>query len=33
MHIYDVGETEIDETTYNEYIDELKGHYTAEKVS
>lgn len=27
-----MGETEIDEATYNEYIDELRGHYTAEKV-
>lgn len=32
LEIHDLGETEIDEGTYWEYIDEMRGHYTAEKV-
>ncbi|KAF8318355.1 PPPDE putative peptidase domain-containing protein [Cantharellus anzutake] len=31
LHVYDMGETEIDQATYDDYIDELRGHYTAEK--
>ncbi|KAF9516513.1 hypothetical protein BS47DRAFT_1340874 [Hydnum rufescens UP504] len=31
LEIVDMGETEIDEATYDEYIDELRGHYTADK--
>lgn len=32
LETYDLGETEIDEATFWEYIDEMKSHYTAEKV-
>ncbi len=29
----DMGETAIDEATFNEYISEISSHYTADKVS
>lgn len=32
LEVCDLGETEIDEATFNEYIDELRDQYTAEKV-
>lgn len=32
LETYGLGETEIDEATFWEYIDEMKSHYTAEKV-
>ena len=28
-----MGETALDEDTFNEYLEEMKEHYTAEKVS
>lgn len=33
MEIVDLGETEIDEATFWEYIESMKEHYTADKVS
>jgi hypothetical protein len=32
LEICDLGETEIDEATFDEYISELRAHYTPEKV-
>ncbi|KAI8986183.1 DUF862-domain-containing protein [Trametes punicea] len=31
LHIIDVGETSIDEETFNEYLAEMRNHYTADK--
>ncbi|KAF8895174.1 PPPDE putative peptidase domain-containing protein [Infundibulicybe gibba] len=31
FQIVDMGETSIDEETFNEYLDEMKGHYTGDK--
>ena len=28
-----MGETSIDEETFNEYLDEMRNHYTADKVN
>ena len=28
-----MGETALDEDTFNEYLEEMKEHYTADKVS
>ena len=28
-----MGETSLDEDTFNEYLEEMKEHYTADKVS
>ena len=28
----DMGETSLDEETFNEYIEEMRDHYTADKV-
>lgn len=33
MQVVDMGETSLDEETFNEYISELREHYTADKVS
>jgi desumoylating isopeptidase 1 len=32
MQVLDMGETAIDEETFQEYINELRDHYTADKV-
>lgn len=32
MQVIDMGETALDEETFNEYIQELSSHYTADKV-
>jgi len=31
--VIDMGETELDHDTFNEYIDEMRQMYTADKVS
>ncbi|KAJ3777931.1 PPPDE putative peptidase domain-containing protein [Lentinula raphanica] len=31
LHIVDLGTTSIDEETFNEYLDEMREHYTADK--
>lgn len=31
--IFDMGETALDENTFNEYLTEMRDHYTADKVS
>jgi hypothetical protein len=31
--VIDVGETALDEETFNEYLGEMRQHYTADKVS
>ena len=33
MQVINMGETALDEDTFNEYLEEMKEHYTAEKVS
>jgi desumoylating isopeptidase 1 len=33
MQIINMGETALDEDTFNEYLEEMKEHYTADKVS
>lgn len=33
MQIIDVGETSLDEETFDEYLAEMREHYTADKVS
>jgi hypothetical protein len=30
--ILDIGETALDEQIFEEYIEEMRGHYTADKV-
>jgi hypothetical protein len=32
LQIVDLGETAIDEETFGEYLDEMRDHYTADKV-
>lgn len=32
LHTVDIGETSIDEGTFNEYLAEISQHYTADKV-
>jgi hypothetical protein len=32
MSILDMGETAIDEQIFEEYIEEMRGYYTADKV-
>lgn len=32
LQIVDMGETAIDEETFNEYLEEMRQHYTADKV-
>lgn len=32
LQIIDMGETAIDEETFNEYLEEMREHYTADKV-
>ncbi|TCD70510.1 hypothetical protein EIP91_002855 [Steccherinum ochraceum] len=31
LHVVDVGETALDQDTFNEYLDEMRQHYTADK--
>jgi hypothetical protein len=31
--VFDVGGTALDEETFNEYLEEMREHYTADKVS
>ena len=33
MQIVDMGETALDEETFQQYIAEIREHYTADKVS
>lgn len=33
LHVIDMGETAIDEATFEEFLDEMREHYTADKVS
>ena len=33
MQVINMGETALDEDTFNEYLEEMKEHYTADKVS
>lgn len=33
MQVINMGETALDEDTFNEYLEEMKDHYTADKVS
>jgi hypothetical protein len=32
MQVINMGETALDEATFNEYLEEMKEHYTADKV-
>ena len=32
MQVLDMGETSIDEETFMEYLEEMRSHYTADKV-
>lgn len=32
MQVLDMGETSIDEETFIEYLEEMRSHYTADKV-
>ena len=32
MQVLDMGETSIDEETFLEYLEEMRSHYTADKV-
>ena len=33
LQVVDMGETALDEDTFNEYLSEISSHYTADKVS
>lgn len=33
LQVVDMGETAIDEETFDEYLEEIREHYTADKVS
>ncbi|CAA7269060.1 unnamed protein product [Cyclocybe aegerita] len=33
LQVFDMGETSLDEDTFNEYLQEMRDHYTADKVS
>lgn len=33
LQVLDMGETGIDDETFSDYIQEMRGHYTADKVS